>query len=501
MATNRYCEKLGIKVPRLEEVIGHREANIFSLMMVTLMERGHSMSLDQIAERFEEVGFRPRAQALASLKRCRPNRDPIFRDGDLYALDPNSHEADLWAFRLGLRPPRAVLKLVREPDSPLPNSDTALGMDELKECWTAISLCNGWSTRRIILAVLDARQAPMLPAEISACVASWTSHFRLGFEDAHFERRGSPIHEAEDGRLEVSDPTALIPVRLAVRARIKKMRAFHPRRNDEAHYRVQAEIAKKRQEREIDELASLRRVFLHAYPMKNPEIAILIDATNPTIRSFLASDFASLRSALSGYDLIAAVKVRETLSKLGFDFQDKRLSELSPPQKSMVVGTRGHILKITLEMLIQSSCRIRRPLSDPKKLKEHLGKRQLDQLLRRLESDAKSIFSYFQYGRLHGVVLVRKGAVNESLLAPWRHFLEPHFHHLKKQAYDAGRPLEVVFETPAWDKPWASAQLVAVDKMDMRGDSYWLIDQDWTIVDESEIQAARITPETDQPCR
>jgi hypothetical protein len=50
--TNPYCEALGIRVPALNTVRDHPEANVYTLMIVALLERGHPMTLLEIAERF-----------------------------------------------------------------------------------------------------------------------------------------------------------------------------------------------------------------------------------------------------------------------------------------------------------------------------------------------------------------------------------------------------------------------------------------------------------------
>lgn len=122
--TNPYCEALGIKVPNLEVAKESRDANYYALLIVVLLERGEPVTLQEVAQRFEEAGVAPAASALASLKRCKPGRSPIYRDGDLYALDPHDAEADLWAFRLGSRPPKAAsLRVVRSDAGPLPSVD------------------------------------------------------------------------------------------------------------------------------------------------------------------------------------------------------------------------------------------------------------------------------------------------------------------------------------------------------------------------------------------
>jgi hypothetical protein len=60
-----------------------------SLLIVALLERGELMTLEAAAARFAAAGITSTAdEALASLKRCKPARAPIYRDGDSYALDP-----------------------------------------------------------------------------------------------------------------------------------------------------------------------------------------------------------------------------------------------------------------------------------------------------------------------------------------------------------------------------------------------------------------------------
>ena len=119
--TNPYCEALGIQTPSLEVAKTSPDANYYSLLIVALLERGKPVTLPEAARCFEEAGVATADRALASFKRCKPGRPPIYRDGDLYALDPHNAEAALWAFRLGLRPPKApALRVVRPDPGPLP---------------------------------------------------------------------------------------------------------------------------------------------------------------------------------------------------------------------------------------------------------------------------------------------------------------------------------------------------------------------------------------------
>ena len=107
----------------------------------------------------------PAAHALASLKRCKPARAPIYRDGDRYALDPHDAEADLWVFRLGLqRSKPATLPVDRPAPAPLPTVDALLTVAYLDDAWRD-GVPRSWSAQRVVLCVLDANGRAMDPEE------------------------------------------------------------------------------------------------------------------------------------------------------------------------------------------------------------------------------------------------------------------------------------------------------------------------------------------------
>src|SRR3989454_7557690 len=124
------------------------------------------MTLVAAARRYEEAGIAPTSRALESLQRCKAGRPPIYRDGDIYALDPHNEEAGRWAFRLGLRPPKVAAQPIAVPDlRPLPPLDRPPAIAELREAW-----CEGipanWSAQRIAICVLDAHAKPMAAGEV-----------------------------------------------------------------------------------------------------------------------------------------------------------------------------------------------------------------------------------------------------------------------------------------------------------------------------------------------
>ena len=125
-----------------------------------------------------EAGIAPAEWAL---RRCRPARVPVYRDGELYALDPYDDKLDLWAFRFGLRPPKVQspavmpprmeappasdssssapsLSIPSHPDPPqaypLPGPEVPLTIEELEQAWRDANLYSNWSSQRVALAVI-----------------------------------------------------------------------------------------------------------------------------------------------------------------------------------------------------------------------------------------------------------------------------------------------------------------------------------------------------------
>lgn len=495
--TNPYCEQLGLDAPRLEKVKDHREANTYALLIVTLLESGDAMTLPEVARRFEQAGVAPAWDALRSLQRCRPDRAPVYRDGDLYALDPHDAELDLWAFRLGLRPPRAPRPaLVRPLPEPVPGPEVPLTTAELEEAWKEASL-HGSSRQRLALAVLDAHGGPMHPEDLVALVAGWTRWHGLKADVPHFARRDSAIEVREDGRWAIAPGPraheALLAARRAVRERLELVRRWASMRPDPAAMEAQRRDWERRRAAHGAELAAMRRVILHAFPAAEPAAVVLLDAGERTLATFLGDEIAAARERLDGYDILAAVDVRRLLRALGYDPGRRRLAELGPPQKTRTLNRRGRTLKITLELLIQGSCGIGRPFGDPAKLRAYLRTGKHTQLRRRLEADAKSLFALYQYGRLHGGVRLRWGFLDEMIPAPWVHRDEATLYGLKRQALELGVPLEVVTDAaPGWSEPW-SRSIRCFVRAEPGGYPLWLIDEEGYPVYDEDVQLARVS--------
>ena len=490
--SNPYCDALGIGIPRLEVAKDQRNANYYGLLIVVLLERGMPVTLAQAAERFEEAGVASAAQALASLKRCKPGRAPIYRDGDWYALAPHDHQADLWVFRLGLRPPAAAsLPADRPAEGPLPTFDAPL-RTHLDEAWQD-GLSSNWSAQRVALCVLDAHGGAMEPEDVISFVSARSRWSPVSAKSADYWRRGAAIRVREDGRWELDpDHKALRSARQAVIDRIETRRNSALRQPDPAVLAANRERFEREREAHTEELGRMRRVLIHAFPTRRPQALVLVDVAERALDTFVGDEIARAVEKLAAYDLIAAIDVRTLLRTLRFDPETRRLGELGPPQRTRTINGRGRTLKITTGLLVQGSCGISRPFGDETKMREHLATGELTKLRRRLEADAKSLYALYQYGRLHGTVRLRWGFLDERLPAPWVHRDEATLHNLKDEAHRRGVLLEIVVgSAPGWADPWSRRWLAHVMK-EPDGWRSWLVDDTGSVVPEDEIQLARL---------
>jgi hypothetical protein len=488
---NSYCERLGIAVPSLTAVRSHPAANTYALLIVTLLQHGRPMTLADVAKELAAAGVVSHVDdAYFSLKRCRPARPPVYRDGDLYALDPHDHELDMWAFRLGLRPPRVQRP---EPTSPPPRPPASqrLTTDELDEAWRNDANINAWSAQRIALAILDAHDRPMTPDEIVAFVSARTKWHRLAAEPSTFRRRGAAVNVNTNGTWSIVDGASeLAMARDAVRDAIERARRY-PRSNPEAIAAARRAFERRRAAHAA-ELAQLERVLVHAFPARAPRVAVLIDIEQREITTLVGDELSQVGSLLERFDILCGVDIRATLRALGVDPGARRLAEIGPPQKSVRLNASGRTLKITTSMLIQSSCGISRPLGDEKKLRAYLASGQTNKLVARLEADAKSLFALHEYGKVHGCVRLRWGALDQMFPAPWHHYDEPSLHHLINEAFDLNMGLiAVVGHPPAWNDPWSQARRLEVVRGEREYDRM-LFDELGRYVDNRDVQLARL---------
>ena len=491
-ARNAYCAALGIDPPTIDAAKSSPDANYYSLLLIALLERGEPMTLPDVARRFEEAGIAPAHEALASLKRCKPARAPIYRDGDRYALDPHDDEVSFWLFRLGLRPARGgPLQEVRHASGPLPSPDRAITVAALDEAWRE-GVPGSWSAQRVAIAVLDAHDGPMSCADVLAFVGARSQWSPLSADSPKFWRLGAIVVH-RDGFWELDRThVAVRSARQAVCDRVSDVRRWAAMRPDPAALKAHQQRIERERVVHGRQLAGMRRVLVHGFPVSRPEAVVLLDVEARAISTHIGSDVARATERLADYEIIGAVGVHALLRALTVDQGARRLAELGPPQKTRQLNRRGRTLAITTTLLVQGSCGISRPFGDERALRQYLRAGEMTKFRRRIEADMKSLFALYQFGRLHGAVRLRWGFLDEMLPAPWVHRDESTLHHLLKEAYQRNLPLDVVIgSAPGWADPWARAQR-AFAAADTRGWPSRLVDEQGYEIPRADVQLARL---------
>jgi hypothetical protein len=491
--SNPWCAALKIPVPSLAAVKDHREANTFALLLVALLEQGASMTLLEIAARFAEAGVAPATEALASLKRCRPARPPVYRDGDRYHLDPYSDDLDLWIFVLGLRPGHAMRTSAPQPP-PKGDIDTStpLTLAELDDAWRDANL---WSVsaQRVIAAVLEAHGRDMAPDEVVGFVAARTKWHSLKANTPSVARRNSAVRVLADGKWSLGPDAAdvLVACRKVIRQQLDTRRRYAALRMTPEEIQVARDKFERKRVAHAAELGKLRWAILYAYP-SNPRMAALLDVNERAVETFVGDELPTLAKRIAAFDGVAALGAHALLRALRIESTDRRVAELGPPQKSMTINRRGRTLKITPELILQGSCGISKPFGDTGQLDEYLANGSDGKLRRRLASTVKALHALYQYGRTHGAVRLRWGFLDELFAVPWVHRDEPTLHSLEATALEANVPLEVVVgSAPGWEQPWARARLAYVHA-EPDGYRRYLVGDDGYPIETRDVQLARL---------
>ncbi|WP_437737310.1 hypothetical protein [Sorangium sp. So ce1335] len=359
-------------------------------------------------------------------------------------------------------------------------------------------------------AVLDARRTPMTAEEIETFLAGLTTHReKLGPRN-----RPGPSDlflTDEDGRLTLN-PVApgLVAMRRAVRglppAVLVQRSRSQPTAWEEgcAVRRVEPEPdAEARRNAEIEESArTARRAVLRVVPSAaDPHAVAVLDVGRRSIQTFLGRDVAKLAGLLERFDVIAGLHIRDTLRAPGFDVDHCQVVDLEPPQKSRRLNRAGRMLQITPELLIAGTTRIRRPLGEPERVGRYLSEGDHWRLARRIESDAKALHAFYQYGVLHGALRLRWGFVDEMLATDWALPGDVSLHQRLKSAYEKDAVVDlVVGVAPGWADPWWRAHRVLI--VDVRFPEVVMTRNERgekLPVATHEIQAARPAPEDTEP--
>ena len=225
--------------------------------------------------------------------------------------------------------------------------------------------------------------------------------------------------------------------KLAAPGRLNEIRNERWKRHAEER---QVVLAREREQaRQI--AAGLRRALLHVFPAKGAATAaVLLDIGSRVMETFTGDRLFELAARLDAFDLVAALWVRETLQAVGVCDADRlRLVDLKPPKKSRRLNRQGRTLAITPELLITSTTGMSHPLGDPAKMAAYLAAGDFAKLARRLESDVKALFAFYQYGVMHHCVRLRWGFLNDTLAVDWAVPGDPSLHEFRMARRTRGR--------------------------------------------------------------
>ena len=423
--TNHYCDRLDQPVPRLEEFVGRRDIKLFDLMVVALLEHGAPLSSELLAARLTAAGVKSATGDMAySLKKAWHGMEPVYRDADgRWGLNLSSSELKHRLFRLELRGARATPATTETEPTPEPIPDHApLTEAELRWAFADRSLYNISSLRQAA-AVLDAMDKPMDIAALNAYLSSLSRHRLAIKEQSQRDWEKGYVHRNAEGRLWLDRTATEVP---AMRRAVRKLAApgraqvMHNGRLKRLAEERQVVLARERQQAQ-QTAAGLRRALLHVFPGTGPAAAAaLLDIGSRTIETFIDDTLFKLPAKLEPFDVVAAYWVRESLQAVGVCDPDRfRLVDLKPPQKSRRLNRQGRTLTITPELLITSTTEMSHPLGDPAKMAAYLAAGDFAKLARRLESDVKALFAFYQYGVMHRCVRLRWGFLNDTLPVDW----------------------------------------------------------------------------------
>jgi hypothetical protein len=490
-----YCTRLNLQTPRVEDFVDSPGVKLFDLLVLAILEHGAPLSLEAAADRLVAAGVRSRTgDMVLSLKKSWHGMEPVYRDSEgRMGLNLSSSELDLRLFSPGLRQPR--VQPVPQPQDPEPAPDDKPLTDS--EVRWAFSDAPFYvvSNLRKVASMLDARNRPMSLGDLEACWSRLSAN-RLGVSEADVRRwRRSYVSFDEEGRLRLDRTDSRVPaMRRAIRklARRSQIKEAHEQHWKRIFQERETRMAGQR-EQERREAARIRRAVLQVIPSDgSAAAAALLNVGERTVRTFIGEELFELRIALEAFDLVAALWVRETLHRVGVVDQDRfRLVDLKPPQKTRQLNRQGRKLSITPELLITSTTGISRPLGDPAKIAAYLASGSVTRLKRRIESDVKSLFAFYNYGVLHRCVRLRWGFLDEALPVDWAVPGDAHLYDTLKTCAAEGSAVELVWgSAPGWTDPWSRAHRVRIVSLEP-----WLVvvenDVDRWSLSRCDIQAAR----------
>jgi hypothetical protein len=233
---------------------------------------------------------------------------------------------------------------------------------------------------------------------------------------------------------------------------------------------------------------------LHAVAVADPD--------RRSIETFIGEKIEYAPQALARYDALVGISIDKLLSAIGVqaDAWNWRI-DISPPQKTKKLNKSGRVLKITSDLLISGTVGVSRAFGDPQKIASYIEDSDTGKLTRRIESTAKALCAYYNYGRIHSFVRLTWGFLDEIIdVEDWRLPGDPRLYDILRQSKEQAVAVEVVTgSAPGWSDPWSRAQQVQV--LDLEA---WriIVKRQGEIapgwINRSEIQAVRLVPSVTQ---
>jgi hypothetical protein len=447
--SNRYCQHLGIAVPRIEDVAGRSEVTLSQLVVVALLERGGPMTVDEIALRLDRAALPARLARpdfVTAVKKAWHGQPPLVRDGDALALDLLSSEFRHIEFVAGLRPSMAP----RGPgDFRLPDDDEPLSEAEVTAAFSGRSL-QVYSSLRRAAAVLEAWGSPQSLDDVDARLRSLTDYAGHLDETTVGAWRSDLVAVDPDGSLRLNPASSQLgPCRRDIRRMAApRLRASADRR-ELAVWRLERERQRVEEERGLMEQARRsRRALLHVVPPGQPaRAAAVVDLDSRDVQVFMGDNLLALAARLEDFDFLTGVDLRISLRALGLDPERWLFAELRPVQRTFRPAERSPV-PVTLPAVVQATTGVARVPADAATWGRLLDPKRLQDVAGRLAAEARALCLLYEYGALHGGVRVRSRPGDRLLPVAWGLRGDPDMHSVLDAAMRARVPVDLVIGAP-----------------------------------------------------
>ncbi len=464
-APNALCQRLGLGAVRVEQARDWKDLKLIQLMILTLLERGEPMTLEEIAARILEAGFcRDYPAFETALLKSWHGVPPLARARDgRFRLIEDSGELE---FFILLRFRWKASRAEPQPEPPPPPDSEPLSPVELE---ALLRHENVWrfAIARVVAAVIDAVGGPLAPADIEARLPE--VHGRTKVDAGFLRNRPCPyLAWTGDGRL-AFDPAARygMEARRAMRTAAREVL-----KDDAQRTRIRQATDANRQQDAVHALREARRAsedraaLVHAVPSPDdPRALAIVDLAARTIETATGpAEIARATAGLGRFSSLIGLHIDDALHALRFDPAGKRLVDLRPPQKTRRVS-RGRILQLTPERLMRDTLGAGQGPSPQAAWRADLRSGREVALRRRLEDDARRLCQFYDYGVLHHAVVLSSFSSYEFLPVPWALPGQPWLYDILEQSIRTGRAIDVVLSRPAWDNPWEFAcRMVALEQ-------------------------------------